>query len=100
MSKKISLTQLIIIIVVITLLISNGIINNGWNIYYGSSLSIVIIWILSITVMVLGIIQIVFGAKENMGISIAAGITGIIGAIIWPVLIAALILNIIIVSRK
>lgn len=55
--------------------------------------------VLVIGIFVLGIIQIVFGARESSGISIASGIVSIFVLVpfTW---IAIIVLNIIIVSKK
>ncbi|MCK5867016.1 MAG: hypothetical protein KAG14_01325 [Mycoplasmataceae bacterium] len=101
MSRKLGITQLAIVGLVIILsiiFISNANRSSLFD-YTGAGLVGILLLIASISVFVIAIIQIVFGAKEKNGVGIAAGITGVL-SIIPLVGIAAFVLDIIVVAKK
>ena len=101
MSKKLAIAQLamvgISIIFVIIFLSSST--RVGLFDYTGAGTIGVLLILMFVGIIIIGIIQIVFGAKEKNGVGLAAGITSLLSFI--PLVgIAAFILDIIVVARK
>ena len=81
MSKKLSVVQLILLAVSILVLIIMFIGFGGGLMFYSSGAPILFIILYSASVLatfVIGILQIVFGAKARNGVALAAGIVGVL----------------------
>lgn len=104
-SRKLAITQLIlfavnlVVTIVLPLLIFKGASGGNLKAIIASSGTMLLINIfIGIALAIIGIIQIVFGSKEKVGLLLAAGICSVVGVIPfvgWFVRIAAFILNII-----
>lgn len=101
MSKKLAIAQLALIAVsfIFSIIFIADSSRNGLFDYSGAGFIGWLSLMASIAVIVIAIIQIVYGAKEKNGVGMAAGITGVL-TIIPFVGLASFILDIIVVARK
>ena len=98
-SKKISIAQLAFL-VLIALIIMFVILIRGTQLAHDmDTFILVVLGLLFAAIFVSGIVQIVFGAKENNGVGLGAGINAVL-IVLLVVAIPIVILNIIVLAKK